>query len=240
MNYKTLLINLDRSPQRLADATAQLDAIGMPYERVSAADGAALSDAERACFDVDKAQQRYHYDLTWGEVGCYLSHLRCWQKIVDEQLDYAIIVEDDLCLSPEFADVPHVLAALQHPWQFIKLGNPFKPRQQHVIESQADFDLVSYDKAPSGTCAQVVSYAGAKRLLAARRTFFRPVDVDLQWQWEVPIEVLGLVPYVADNNHQFASEIQKIGQRKDKQKRRWVKLKETLRFKWQQMRSNKR
>ncbi|PWW37662.1 glycosyl transferase family 25 [Idiomarina loihiensis] len=237
MNYKTFLINLDRSKQRLADAKTQLDALNIPFERVSAADGSKLTESERACFDKSTAQQRYHYDLTWGEVGCYLSHIRCWQKIVDEKLDYAVILEDDLHLNEDFVKIHGVLEQLEYPWSFIKLGNPFKSRQETPLEKQDGFSLVSYDKAPSGTCAQVVSYEAAKRLLAARSSFFRPVDVDLQWQWEVPIKVLGLTPYVAGHNLSFLSEIQQIEQRKDKQKRRLVKIKEMLRFKWQQRRS---
>lgn len=237
MNYKTFLINLDRSKQRLADAKTQLDALNIPFERVSAADGSNLTESERACFDQARAQKRYHYNLTWGEVGCYLSHIRCWQRIVDEKLDYAIILEDDLHLSDDFVKIPSVLEQLESNWSFIKLGNPFKSRQETPLEKQDGFSLVNYDKAPSGTCAQVVSYEAAKRLLAARSSFFRPVDVDLQWQWEVPIKVLGLTPYVAGHNLSFLSEIQQIEQRKDKQKRRLVKIKEMLRFKWQQRRS---
>ena len=230
MNYKTFLINLDRSPQRLADAKKQLDALDMSFERVSAADGSQLTPEERACFDKNTAQKRYHYDLTWGEVGCYLSHLKCWQKIVDEKLDYAIILEDDLHLQDDFNKVPELLEQLKTPWSFIKLGNPFKPRKETPVETLAGFNLVRYDKAPSGTCAQVVSYQGAKALLAARSRFFRPVDVDLQWQWEVPIKILGLTPYVAGHNLSFDSDIQQIDQRKNKAKRSGVRLREQLRF----------
>ena len=38
---KAYLINLDRSPGRLAEADAQLHAAGVSYERVSAIDGRA-------------------------------------------------------------------------------------------------------------------------------------------------------------------------------------------------------
>lgn len=230
MKYKTFLINLERSPHRLADAKVQLDSLGMPFERISAVDGTKLTEAEKACFDQDKAKKRYHYDLTWGEIGCYLSHIRCWQRIVDEQLDYAIVLEDDQKLTPDFAKVHDVLAKLERNWSFIKLGNPFKPRKETELEKKLGFSLVSYDKPPSGAGAQVISYEAAKKLLAARSTFFRPVDVDFQWHWEVPIEILGLTPYVAGHNLGFNSDIQQVEQRKEKQKRFWVRLREHIVF----------
>ena len=45
---------------------------------------------------VDISQGLYlHYNL--GAIGCFLSHYSCWKKIVDENLEYAMIIEDDLC-----------------------------------------------------------------------------------------------------------------------------------------------
>jgi len=33
---------------------------------------------------------------TWQSVGCALSHRLCWKKIIDNNLDYALICEDDI------------------------------------------------------------------------------------------------------------------------------------------------
>lgn len=230
MKFKTFLINLERSPHRLADAKAQLDSLGVPFERVNAADGKSLSEEEVRCFDRDKAKKRYHYDLTWGEIGCYLSHIRCWQRIVQEKLDYAVILEDDQKLHPDFSKALDAIPKLTTEWSFIKLGNPFKTRKETAVETKDGYSLVRYNKPPSGAGAQVVTYEAAKKLLAARATFFRPVDVDFQWQWEVPINILGLTPYVAGHNLDFDSDIQNVEQRKKKKKRTLVRWKEHIRF----------
>lgn len=37
--------------------------------------------------------------LTKGEIGCFLSHISLWKKIVDENLPYMAIFEDDIHLS---------------------------------------------------------------------------------------------------------------------------------------------
>ena len=38
----------------------------------------------------------HHSDLTNGSVGCFLSHLQCYKNIVNNNIPYAFIMEDDL------------------------------------------------------------------------------------------------------------------------------------------------
>jgi glycosyl transferase family 25 len=64
----------------------------------------------------------YPFRLGPGEVGCFLSHRRCWQRIVDSDWDYALIVEDDLALAPPlWAQAQAVIAARAGPESFIRL-----------------------------------------------------------------------------------------------------------------------
>ena len=59
-------------------------------------DGARCSQQE-----VDQAyarrrfRPRYPFALTATEVGVFLSHRAAWRRIVDEELDFAFIFEDD-------------------------------------------------------------------------------------------------------------------------------------------------
>jgi GR25 family glycosyltransferase involved in LPS biosynthesis len=41
-------------------------------------------------------KRHYHEELTNGSIGCFLSHLKVYQKIVDNKLPCAIILEDDI------------------------------------------------------------------------------------------------------------------------------------------------
>lgn len=231
-----LLINLDRSTQRLQAATEQLKRWDLPFTRISAVDGKSLdANTINQVFDAATARRRYPYDLTIGEIGCYLSHVKCWQYIVDQQLDFAVILEDDLRLNADTPKVLSQLAQITTAWDYIKLASPYKFRPYQRVEqltsSDAPVSLVRYtEKLPSGTVAQVVSYRGAQRLLQQRPPFFRPIDVDLQWQHELSLDTFGLLPYIADNAD-APSEIQQLASRKKLKQRRWVKLKELLRFK---------
>lgn len=38
-------------------------------------------------------------ELTKGEVGCFLSHRKCWQKLLESKEKWALILEDDIYIS---------------------------------------------------------------------------------------------------------------------------------------------
>ena len=113
MNYKVFLINLDRSTERLEKAAQQLNRLNVPFERITAVDGSQLTKAEiDAAFDIEQAERRTAYNLTIGEMGCYLSHGECWRRIIAEALDFAIVLEDDLVLDDGTVE-PLVLHGVQ-------------------------------------------------------------------------------------------------------------------------------
>ncbi|MGM0525216.1 MAG: glycosyltransferase family 25 protein [Pseudomonadota bacterium] len=235
MKYKTFLINLDRSQDRLKKAAEQLQQAGIGFERVPAVDGKQLDQQTiDDAFNAQTAKRRFPYDLTIGEIGCYLSHVKCWQKIVDEGLDYAVILEDDLLVKDNLSQVIASVPTIKLDWDYLKLAAPFKQRAykslQRLSKDNQPVELVEYTKkSPTGTVAQIVSRKGAERLLAIRPPFFRPVDVDLQWQHELGIKVFGLVPYPIENADS-PSEIQKLASRKTVKKRPGIKLKEMIRY----------
>ena len=73
--------------------------VSLPFERIDAVDGAQLSTLQKYLhYSPQLNKQQYHYPLSNGQIGCYLSHRKAWQKIVDEKLKYAIVLgRVDLC-----------------------------------------------------------------------------------------------------------------------------------------------
>jgi len=145
--------------------------------------------------------------MTSGELGCYLSHVRVWQKIVDEQLDYGVILEDDILLQDHIQQGLETIKDIQQPWDLIKLAEePVKRKAVHQIPI-GDFSLITYNKIPSRTCAQAISLSGAQKLLATSANINRPIDIELQYWWESQLNVFGLKPYIVKANHDEVSEI---------------------------------
>jgi len=97
---KVLLINMDKDTERLARMKIRLK--GIDYERVPG------------------VQHEYGY------MGCALAHHKCWKKIIDENLDMAMILEDDAVVRPEVFEVPipecdlYFIGYLQKEWENYK------------------------------------------------------------------------------------------------------------------------
>ena len=63
-----------------------------------------------------------------------------------------------------------------------------------TVITSGEFELVRWNKPPTGTQAYAISRSGAEEFLRRRSVFFRPIDVDLQFTWETGIDVVGLEP----------------------------------------------
>lgn len=132
----------------------------------------------------DLHHPRYPFALGPGEVGCFLSHRKCWQKIVDDQLDYALIVEDDLHLDATgWGEAQNLVAEYAGTDSFFRL--PAKRREVPTITlaEQGEARLFLPKVIGLQTVAQVVGRNAAIRLLAASEALDRPVDTFLQMHW---------------------------------------------------------
>lgn len=191
------VINLDSSVERLKSSELRLKERGFKFERISAVNGKQLvCDEIEKNYSKKKNKKEYHKELTRGEIGCYLSHRKAWQKIVDDKIEYAIILEDDFTIVGDINKTISTLNRIDFEWDYIKLAT-YKKRTRNIAFSQPinNMNLVLFNKAMAGTCAQVVSYSGAKKLLLNSAQFGRPIDIDLQYWWEKNIELFALLPY---------------------------------------------
>ncbi len=100
------LINLDKNTDRLVSADEQLHRLGVSYERFSAINGKALSDVERKRLSSSfRSWLCLAHVIKGGELGCALSHMAVYRLMVERQLPYALVLEDDVILSDRFPDV---------------------------------------------------------------------------------------------------------------------------------------
>ncbi|WP_104490081.1 glycosyltransferase family 25 protein [Acinetobacter indicus] len=58
--------------------------------------------------------------LTGGELACLMSHVSVWQKMIDEQIPYIAIFEDDVFLGNDAAEIFNSSSWIQEDWHIIK------------------------------------------------------------------------------------------------------------------------
>jgi len=194
-----VFINLDSDADRRTRMQAEFARLGLPGERFDATRWTALPEAEQAkLYSPALNARQFHKPLVNGEKGCYASHLRCWQLLLDSAHPALVVLEDDVALKPEFAAVIDAIAMLPSGWDMIKLIGRLDEKKGEKLSACAPlidgFQLVDYQRVPSLTAGYVISRSGAHKLLASRIPFGRPIDVDLRHWWENALRIQGVVP----------------------------------------------
>lgn len=96
---KTYIINLKKAVDRRKYMAQQLASLpsSLSVEFVEAVDGRVMCKSEQEKnFDFDKFRQHYAKEVRPGEIGCTLSHQKCYRKLLDSGEKYVLILEDDI------------------------------------------------------------------------------------------------------------------------------------------------
>lgn len=194
---KTFVIHLDRATGRKAAVAELLKVSPFEAEILPACDGAAMQTAERDALYPGPShfEPRYPFALGAGEIGCFVSHIRAWQKIVDEDLPGALILEDDVEVDQSlFAPAVAFCQTHLETHGYIQLQVRRVPEDALVLAEGGGFKLVRPKVAPLRTSAQLVSRKAAEILLEKNRIIDRPVDGMLQLNWEIGFPMVCVVP----------------------------------------------
>lgn len=218
---KTFIIHLPRATARRPQVDHLLNASPYRAEVLDAVDGLALTKTQQTdCYSATPLHRpHYPFALNTGEIGCFLSHRAAWQRILDEDLDAALILEDDVQIEPAAFERSHTLAAAH----IAQLGYiQFQVRQLKggvkLLKEDEGSQIVAPEITPLRTSAQLVSHKAAQHLLDITKRFDRPIDTTLQMHWVTGIPLACVVPSgVSDRTAQTGgstiSRSQPIGQK---------------------------
>lgn len=200
----TYLVNLPKDSDRRRHSIEQLRRCGLLGSLVftAAVNGRELSAQSVATlYDAARNAREYPKPLGLGEIGCYASHLECWSRIAASGDAAALVIEDDVRLDDDLAQVLRELTGAGLKFDMIKLIGRAWESILRRVRSVGSRCLVDYFRVPSRTGAYLVSGEGARKLLQARRRFFRPADVDLKFWWEVDpdFQLFDMWPYPASH-----------------------------------------
>ena len=129
------LINLDKRPDRLEEFNTAYEKsnIPIPFTRISAVNGKNIElDNEMLLTNlardeineyINTGYRTKHYQLTKGAIGCYLSHVNTWEKILKDNREIALIFEDDTTLPSNIQTVlNNRMKAAPPDWDIMLLG----------------------------------------------------------------------------------------------------------------------
>jgi glycosyl transferase family 25 len=120
------VITLPHAIQKQTQMKERLQSLNIPFEFVNGVDGRLLSEEElQKIFDRKKSYNYYKWyrnrigsagiELSRGEIGCTLAHRKVFKKIVDENIDRAIVLEDDVFVTEDFLPtIEKIIACLEY------------------------------------------------------------------------------------------------------------------------------
>lgn len=166
------MINLWRREERRLKMLLNFDAMGLEVDHFPAVDGQLMTEEYLKEMNIQflpgYADPHSKRPMTMGEIGCFLSHFFIWQRMVEENLEEVLILEDDIKFEPYFkTQLQVVLEEVRKDphWDLLYLG-----RKRLQFSEEPEVEGMKYLVRPSysyWTLGYLISLKGARKLLDA-------------------------------------------------------------------------
>lgn len=182
-SVRTYLINLDGSQERFDTSRVQLEQAGIAFTRVSAVDGRGSDPRAHPSYNERRALAFMGRNISGGEMGCYLSHLKAAQMFLDTGEKYAMVLEDDMGFPADLAqtttEIVNWLEKSGQYWDLINIGTDGMKRHSplHGFSSAEQTHMLTRAHYfPMTTGGLIWSRAGAQNFVSSQNLIFAPVD----------------------------------------------------------------
>lgn len=180
-SMRVFVINLDRDIDRMAWNKKQAAEHNVLVERVSGIYGRDLPIEE-----VHESVNRFRWFCAMGrspligEIGCALSHLKIYRKMIEENIPIACILEDDVFLLDGFKRKLAQLNEWSNPNEPVVVLLHYTGVGNGDTASSTNSGVV---KVRTGTfaCSYVLTLAAAKALIKENFPLVTPSDVWARW-----------------------------------------------------------
>jgi glycosyl transferase family 25 len=206
-SFKAYVINLRDASERWAHMKKTLDEVGLAHTRIEAVLGKNLEEP------IDEFNERRFNVLTgkhknYGEIGCYLSHIKALTEFLKSDSDYALILEDDVNLPDHLPEqIDEAIAHSQH-WDLLRLSSSRDGEYLKIANMSFNSELVYNTKVLKNTGAYVINRKAAKACVDKMLPMRLPYDVALDRDWDFGFKTACIIPFpVACED--FATQINK-------------------------------
>ncbi|MCO6449733.1 MAG: glycosyltransferase family 25 protein [Caldilineales bacterium] len=169
------IVNLRYSSRRRMHMINQMERWGLSYEIIDAVDGRSLTAEQLSRYDPDQAMAVSHRELSPGEIGCALTHIIMYQRLVEDDHDEVLILEDDVTLSDDFIAITERRHRFPPDWEMINFASTYKG----VLVGEPiykEYRAKRFLDDANTTACYLLKSAGAHRLLEHALPIRYPAD----------------------------------------------------------------
>jgi glycosyl transferase family 25 len=189
---QVIIISLERSIDRRERVQHELKNFSLAWEFLNAVDGCALKVLPKS-YDDRKVKRLQGYELTPSEIGCYLSHMKAWEKCV-KQNKITLIVEDDFVINSDFSHAFESLIQMDQKWSLVRLAALYDI-EHRVVDRWEGIELVENIGDPVGAAAYLIKPSAAAQLIKCAGAIYEPVDHYLEHYNKHGLRMLAIKPY---------------------------------------------
>lgn len=180
---KFYIINLKHDKDRKKHMISLCNSLNITPEIINAIYGKELPNVEDYInCNKEISIKRIQRILCPGEIGCIMSHQNIYKKMIEENIQYATVLEDDVDLSE---DIKYFTTFDFRTLDFdiLLLGYHGTKSREHlnlkgikVYSVNPNYTIYSLLEIAYGTYGYIVSLEGAKRILKQSLRFDVPID----------------------------------------------------------------
>ena len=137
------------------------------------------------CVDNEKTKKYMGRVLSYGEIGCSLSHRKIYKKIINENISQALILEDDIEFNEDLIFILKKISLFPKNWEVILLGH--HTHFSRIVDTRynlwskkiniyKNYFVLRPSELGYGTYGYVVNTVGAKKLLNQTERIMKPID----------------------------------------------------------------
>lgn len=205
---RTFIVNLAKDKERKEYIKKLISKYSfLKTQFIEAVYGKTFSEKElNDSFDLGLAYKRYGRCLNPGEIGCTLSHFKCYRTLLAGNDPYVLLLEDDITILRDFSVIEKIAASLpeDEPWVLFLSGDYWYTTKRRFDEN---VDLAKvYDAV--GTYSYIINRKGAELMLSKNP---RASSVADNWSLyrRQGLRLYAVYPYMIDANiESFESSIE--------------------------------
>ena len=177
LKYRTFVINMDKDVERynkIASYYHNSDLSELPLERYSAVVGKNVEPSDWLTDDaindfkqvLNNGYRTHHYQLTYGGIGCFLSHYNLAKQLLSEQknIDAYIVFEDDTAIPRNLlSHIERNISELPEDWDYLMF---------YTIRANGEPSTNKLNKLKSfwGLNGYIINKKGARKLVEETNT----------------------------------------------------------------------
>lgn len=208
---KIFVINLIQSKDRRENVAQQFKKTDLEPDFFAAIDGRALTQEELKSLVVDT-----NY-LSRGEIGCATSHLNIYRKMIESELSFALIFEDDITFSEKFTEeaIDKIANYIDNipadkPTVILLDDSSFAEKAVHYIDNDI---IIRKPVNAFLTHAYFINLQAAKNILKIQTPLKFEIDAWKYYIYLNQLELYCVSPTLVYQSYQFGSIISELKDR---------------------------